>query len=63
MHSMVKGSIEFEIFIVVTLVTPSFSNKLVVQRSDEPLIGSADQCNYRQTEQSLPAGGGRNLNV
>lgn len=43
MHSIVKGSIAFEIFIVVTLVTPPFSNRPVVRRSDEPLIGSADQ--------------------
>ncbi len=53
MHSIVKGSIAFEIFIVVTLVTPLFSNRPVVRRSDEPLIGSADQWNYRQTESSL----------
>lgn len=52
-RSAVKGSIIFEIFIVVTLVTPSFSNRLVVQRSDGPLIGSSGQWNYRQTESSL----------
>lgn len=40
---MVKGSIEIEIFIVVTLVTPSFSKRVVVRRSDDPLIGSTDQ--------------------
>lgn len=53
MHSMGKGSIAFEIFFVVTLVTPPFSNRLAVQRSDEPLIGSTDQWNYGQTESSL----------
>lgn len=64
---MVMGSIAFEIFIVVTLVTPPFGNRLVVQRSDEPLIGSADQRNYRQTESSLylleVVGGGGDLKV
>lgn len=60
MHSIVKGSIAFEIFIVVTLVTPPFSKRLVVQCSSEPLIGSADQWNRRQTESSpcLLEGGG-----
>lgn len=38
MHSTAKGSIAFEIFIVVTLVTPSCSNRLVVPSARDLLI-------------------------
>lgn len=58
MHSTRKGSIAFGIFIVVTLVTPPFSNRLVVRRSDEPLIGSTDKGNCRQKVFGCGRGGG-----